>query len=224
MALAGQGAVVIRFNRPDHTLEAFYDWMIGEHMPERVGIPGFLRARRFKSVQGGVHRFLTIYEVQGMQVLRGAHYLERLNNPTPLTRLTAPQSTQLSRGDTRVELSLGRAQGGTMCTLGFEPETGREASMREWVGAALEAVMSMRGVVGAHLCVTDTDASRTEVEERKGRDIRIPAWIVLVEGVSPGLVEAACDAHLSYDALRASGATSDFDRECWLHEMTLLPK
>ena len=84
--------------------------------------------------------------------------------------------------------------------------------------------MAMRGVVGAHLCVTDTDASRTEVEERKGRDIRIPAWIVLVEGVSPGLVEAACDAHLSYDALRASGATSDFDRECWLHEMTLLPQ
>ena len=110
MALAGQGAVVIRFNRPDHTLEAFYDWMIGEHMPERVSIPGFLRARRFKSVQGVVHRFLTIYEVEGMHVLQGKHYLERLNNPTPLTRLTAPQSTHLSRGDTRVELSLGRAQ------------------------------------------------------------------------------------------------------------------
>ena len=124
MALKGKGAVVLRFNRPAGTLEAFYDWMIGEHMPERVGIPGFLRARRFKSLRPGLDRFLTLYEVEGMHVLRGPHYLERLNNPTPLTRRTAPQSTQVTRGDTRVELSLGEAQGGMLGTLSFDPRPG----------------------------------------------------------------------------------------------------
>jgi hypothetical protein len=118
MALAGKAAVVIRFDRPEGTLEAFYDWMIGEHMPERLAIPGFLVGRRFRKTSGP-SRFLTIYEVESMQVLRGPHYLERLNNPTPLTRRHAPQSTQLSRGDTVVELSLGVSQGGVMCTLGF---------------------------------------------------------------------------------------------------------
>jgi hypothetical protein len=220
MALAGKGAVIIRFDRPPGTLDAFYDWMIGEHMPERLSIPGFLLGRRFRRTSGP-DRFLTIYEVEGMHVLRGPHYLERLNNPTPLTRRTQPQSTNLSRGDTAVELSLGVAQGGAMCTLGFGPHAGREAQLRAYLTTALHAAMTMRGVLGAHLYVTDEAASRTEVEERKGRHIAVPAWIVLVEGVSTPLVERACDEHLSREALRAHGAADAFERESWVHEMTL---
>jgi hypothetical protein len=81
--------------------------------------------------------------------------------------------------------------------------------------------MGMRGILGAHFCVTDQDASRAEVEERRGRHIAIPAWIVLVEGVATELVEGACEQHLSQSALMNHGATPAFDRETWLHEMTL---
>ena len=73
-----------------------------------------------------------------MHVLRGPHYLERLNNPTPLTRRTAPQSTNLSRGDTTVELSLGVSQGSAMCTLAFGPEAGRETLRAHGAADAFE--------------------------------------------------------------------------------------
>jgi hypothetical protein len=108
-----------------------------------------------------------------------------------------------------------------MSTLGFEPEAGSEGALRTYVTNALRDVMAMSGVLGAHLCVTDPAASRAEVEERRGREIRIPAWIVMVEGVSTERVDQACDAHLAATALRKHGATSAFDRESWLHEMTL---
>ena len=220
MALAGKGVVVIRFDRPPHTLNDFYDWMIGEHMPERLSVPGFRLGRRFRSTLA--LRFLTLYEVESMAVLHGGPYLERLNNPTPLTRRTAPQSTHMSRGDCSVAVSLGRSQGGAMCSLDFTAQPGREDALRDYLaGTALPAAMAMRGVLGAHLCVTDDAASRAEVEERKGRDIGVPSWIVLIEGVSPQAVERACDAQLSAPALISQGASGRLMRETWVHEMTL---
>jgi hypothetical protein len=47
MALAGEGAICIWNDiLPEHRAE-FYAWHNEEHMPERVGIPGFRRGRRY---------------------------------------------------------------------------------------------------------------------------------------------------------------------------------
>ena len=52
MNLAGLGIVAIWH---DIVLEAqpeFYEWHNREHMPERLGIPGFRRGRRYIAVRG----------------------------------------------------------------------------------------------------------------------------------------------------------------------------
>lgn len=62
----------------------FREWHNCEHIPERVGIPGFRTGQRYRCVGPG-RKFLMFYETDGPEVLQSQAYLERLNNPTPWT-------------------------------------------------------------------------------------------------------------------------------------------
>ena len=66
-------------------LEHFERWYNGEHLLERVGVPGFRFGRRYELVSGGDRRFMAFYEVDSPAVLTSPAYLERLENPTPWT-------------------------------------------------------------------------------------------------------------------------------------------
>jgi len=56
--------------------------------PERVGIPGFLRGRRYIAVRGAPE-FFTLYEATRTDVLAGPHYLERPQQSTPLNGMSS---------------------------------------------------------------------------------------------------------------------------------------
>jgi hypothetical protein len=47
MSLAGTGVVAIWHDLLPEAKNEFYEWHNREHMPERAGIPGFRRGRRF---------------------------------------------------------------------------------------------------------------------------------------------------------------------------------
>jgi len=66
-------------------LEHFERWYNGEHLQERVGVPGFRCGRRYELASGGDRRFMAFYEVDSPAVLTSPAYLERLENPTPWT-------------------------------------------------------------------------------------------------------------------------------------------
>ena len=85
MSLAGQAVVAIWNGIAEEGRTEFYEWHNREHMPERVGIPGFRRGRRYVAKYGHPE-FFTLYEADSAEVLVGQDYLNRLNNPTPWTR------------------------------------------------------------------------------------------------------------------------------------------
>lgn len=70
-------------------------WYDTEHIPQRLGIPGFVRARRLVSVgqapQGGtlkptaMPRYLALYEVEGQAVLESEAYRNLVANPSEWT-------------------------------------------------------------------------------------------------------------------------------------------
>ena len=70
---------------PDGKIE-WERWHTYEHMPERVGIPGFLGGRRYMNHDDPEQCCFTMYEGSDLSVFKSAAYLERLNNPTPWTR------------------------------------------------------------------------------------------------------------------------------------------
>ena len=57
---------------PEHE-EDFNRWYDEEHVPERLGIPGFVRARRFRAIEGSP-RYLALYELEGPEVLATETY------------------------------------------------------------------------------------------------------------------------------------------------------
>ena len=59
-------------------------WYFREHLPERVGVPGFVAGRRYEAVEGAP-KFLTYYEGKSPDTFVSKPYLDRLNDPTPWT-------------------------------------------------------------------------------------------------------------------------------------------
>lgn len=187
MSLAGEGVVAIWNGiRPQGRAE-FYEWHNREHMPERVGIPGFLRGRRYSAVDAHPE-FFTLYETRSVADLSGPEYLARLNAPTEWTRRATAHFTDTARSLCRVAISIGVGMGGWIVTWRFE-------AAPQWDEAqVLRTLAAAPGVVGAHLCVADRAASGIETEEKKGRPKNaVPAYVLMAEGgADREALEAAC--------------------------------
>jgi hypothetical protein len=62
------------FDIPEALDEEFNKWYDEEHVPEKVGrVPGFLRARRYKSLEGRPN-YLCIYELEDVSVVDDPTY------------------------------------------------------------------------------------------------------------------------------------------------------
>src|SRR5262249_40151199 len=166
MSLAGQGVVAIWNGIAPEGRTEFFEWHNREHMPERVGIPGFRRGRRYIA-RYGAPEFFTLYEAESPEVLLGQDYLNRLNNPTPWTQRVPPMFFRdTSRGVCRVKLSLGVGQGGYMLTLRFGAQDGCEGELEKYLRhSALPPLADIVSVVGVHLCIADKSGSAIETVE-----------------------------------------------------------
>lgn len=205
--LAGEAVVAIWNGIAPEGRANFYQWHLHEHMPERVGIPGFRRGRRFSAVDAATQpEFFTLYETDTMQVLQGADYTGRLNAPSEWTKRSIVHFRDTSRGLARVVASHGPGVGGAMLTLRFDVDPGAQAAI---AGLLREAAEAPR-VSGAHLCIADDAASGVVTEEKRGRTdiLAPPRWIALVEATDP----EALAGLLPDAAMRAAGAIGDFRR------------
>jgi hypothetical protein len=220
MALLGRGVVAIWNDVAPEGLAEFYEWHHREHMPERVGIPGFLRGRRYIAARGAPE-FFTLYEATGTDVLAGPHYLERLNNPTPLTRHVIPNYFRnMVRGVCNVRLSIGAGEGGWLITLRFAAGSGREDALTHYLADALSGIHGMPTILGVHLCVADARASTIETSERKSHGAAVPAWLVMIESATPDGADAACDRLLAGN-LTLNGANPEMQRGLYQLQISL---
>ncbi len=89
MALAGRGAVIVWNDITPEGRDDFFEWHARQHMPERINLPGFNRGRRCVAAAASVE-FLTLYEVDDVNVLDSEVYRTRLANPTPWSLKVMP--------------------------------------------------------------------------------------------------------------------------------------
>jgi hypothetical protein len=183
--LAGEAVVAIWNGIASEARDQFYDWHINEHMPERVGIPGFRRGRRYIAADSSTQpEFFTLYELDTMEVAKGSDYANRLNDPTPGTVASTSQFRDTFRALSRVLLSEGPGAGGAILTIRLDfPDT----ALR-YVREAVSACRGLPRVTGAHLCQGDAAASAVRTTETKGRtDIREPpSRFIMVEATDVG--------------------------------------
>jgi hypothetical protein len=162
-------------------------------MPERVGIPGFRRGRRYVAIAGAPEYF-NLYEADSAEVLGGQDYLNRLNAPTEWTRQVVPSFRNVSRSICRVVYTDGVGQGAFMLTQRFDvSQRDRSEVVKALRQRLLPPLCDNKGIAGVHLCLADESISKVETAEKKARadTTQVPTWIILIEGNSSADVGAA---------------------------------
>jgi len=106
----------------------FETWFQGEHLTERLAVPGFRFGRRHEAITG-TPRFFVFYVTDGPEVLTSKPYLERLDNPTPMTRtIMSEVFMNMNRTLCRRVARRGNFRGAYAVSMRFE-ETPTEAAM-----------------------------------------------------------------------------------------------
>jgi hypothetical protein len=211
MPLLGRGVLAIWHTiTPDGESE-YWRWHDRQHIPERVGVPGFLRGRRYRSLERS-RDYLDFYEVEDAETLRSALYLARLNDPTPWTRRMVPHFRDTLRVGYRVVASSGRGQGGVLLTLRLGPAgpmAGRPAALAE---PGLGAVLDVTGVVAVHVLEATPEVTSATTEEKRlrgpgdrDRNAAEP-WCLLVEADDASVLAELRAGPLGPESLRAHGA------------------
>jgi hypothetical protein len=83
------GILAVWNDRSEARTADYERWYMTEHIPERLGVPGFRTAQRYEAIEAD-RKFFTFYEVDSPAVLTSEVYVERLANPTALTRAIMP--------------------------------------------------------------------------------------------------------------------------------------
>lgn len=217
--LAGQAVVAIWNDITEEGRAEFYAWHVIEHMPERVGIPGFLRGRRYCAIdKASKPEFFTLYELLSFEVTTGSDYLNRLNAPTPWTKKATSAFRNTSRGLARVLKSVGPGPGGMLATIRFGVDDAKEEEAKIKLGDLINEIAKLPQVTGAHLGLSDAAASGIQTAESKHRTDGLPPpkWFVLIETLTAPALEEPIK--------RVTGSTlvQGADTGRYVHEYTRL--
>ena len=118
--IGGTIMVVMMDVEPEHE-EEFNRWYNDEHLVERLEIPGYVSARRFKLEEGrgGVLKYLCIWELDDSSPLQSEEYQAQRLRPSELRDRVNTYITQRSRG---VYKQIYPLEGAYEDHSGFHPE------------------------------------------------------------------------------------------------------
>lgn len=212
MALLGKGVLAIWNGIAAEAEEEFVAWHVREHIPERVGLPGFLRGRRYVAVEGDP-KYFNFYETTGPEALSSPVYQGRLDAPTDWTRRIVAHFTDTWRTVCDVAVSTGTGGGAFIDAVRLSitvPPQAFRAAMDGLIGRMAEAP----GIVGVHLLEGRREASGAGSAEKKlraGPD-RVADWVLLIEAVDAEPLLALRRSVAGDAALTAAGAASPVTR------------
>ena len=169
MALRGRAVLAIWCDGPADDEAGFDAWYTRQHVPERLGVPGFLRGRRGLDPDSDHQRLFALYETATPETLTSDGYRARLNNPTRWSNRSQPGFRNFTRAACILCASTGRGIGGALATIRLSMDedalTGFEAAAERLA----HAIAALDGVTGAHLAVAAPEITRTKTKETELR-------------------------------------------------------
>ena len=206
MALLGTAALAMWWDMAPEMRADFEHWHSHEHFPERLALPGFLRASRWAAADGG-EGFFILYELQDHAALSSPEYVARLNAPTPWSTRLMPHHRNMVRSQTRVLHSHGVGVARHAMTLRLSPRDGEEQRLQVALRSMIEELPLQAGLAGAHLLRTDTPPIAPTTEQKiRGHADRSADWVFVVCGYEIEALKMLCDGMLAPAALGAFGA------------------
>lgn len=96
--------------------EEFNAWYQGEHLSERLGVPGFITGQRYVALDAP-QRYAALYETRTPEVLVSPAYAARLGSPTPRTTAIMPGFHDMTRAIGRLAFKEHRSIGGVIAIV-----------------------------------------------------------------------------------------------------------
>jgi hypothetical protein len=163
--------------------DEFNRWYQQQHVPERLAVPGFRTARRYRAVDGQP-AYMAVYECDSIEVFASQVYQERLANPTDWTRKVMPGFRNMLRSACRESWSIGSGVGGGAIIVQCKPVPGREDLARRFVKDTL-APNLMQPASLVRMSLWEADAAFTggpspEMVLRGGAD-KSADWILFLQ-------------------------------------------
>lgn len=185
-----------------HDVEAshadeYLRWHTFEHLPERLSLPGFRRARRYKRNAGWGPEFLCLVDTSSLSAFSSKQYLDRVNAPTAWTRSMMPRYSNVSRVLCLSLLDVGGGTSPVLCCIRFnmlneDPSSSLPTKfLQEMVQLHVD-----QHVTHIQVCVTDAALSARGSEESRlrGSDrVRDQNFLILLAGISPVELENASE-------------------------------
>lgn len=213
MALRGRAFMAI-WHDIVSTGEAEYStWHTRQHMPERLGVPGFLVGRRYVDWNLDHQRWFTLYETATLEILSSDDYRARLNSPTHWSQRTQPTFRNFARSACVLSASVGRGIGGALATIRLTVAEGGLTDFEAAAETLAYRMAALDGVTGAHLGVAAPDTTRIKTREsalRAATGEDVFDAVVMVDGTGRRELQAALPAiqGLLKDAIATTDATA----------------
>jgi hypothetical protein len=207
VALVGSGVLAIWNGIAEEAEADFVDWHVNEHIPERVGVPGFLRGRRYVAL-AGAPKYFNFYETETPAVLGSRAYLDRLNAPSDWTRRVVRHFRETSRTVCLVAASLGSGDGGCVAAIRLTAVAGADIRPHDFRARVMDPLLRAPGIIAVHLLQGQLEigAGQTAEKELRDRPDQTAAWILLIEAVERGALDRAVGAQASPEMLKDSAA------------------
>ncbi len=103
----GTGLLVVWTDVAPEAEEEFNQWYNTEHIPQLLGVKGFLSGKRYQAADG-TPKYIAIYELADENVVNSEAFLRVRENPTPWTRRMLPLFRNTQRGVFRQIFSYGQ--------------------------------------------------------------------------------------------------------------------
>jgi hypothetical protein len=203
--LQGSGALALWLDVAAELDRETDGWYIDEHMPERIDIGGYLRARRFVAIQGAP-AYLTLFEAETPAALANEGYLRLVGRISAQSQRIRAGFSNVVRDTFTVRQSLGRGIGTVVASLRLVPRDPAQANVTEVLDAQVPRLLRQHGVVGVHWlqAAPEVRAQMDSVRVTGHADAHAD-YVLLIEATRIADLQALRRDMLSAAALERSG-------------------
>ncbi|WP_424986101.1 hypothetical protein [Microbulbifer sp. S227A] len=139
---------------PDHEAD-FNQWYDREHMEERVRIPGFTGARRYRAVSGTARRYLALYRASALTDFTSDAYQRAFTRQTQWSVTNFGRMCNTRRRVMHIAQEGGFGWGGALVLIELVPGAVSAEALR----AQMEALLAEDGVLRVHHMIPDETLS-----------------------------------------------------------------
>lgn len=135
---------------PDHEAD-FNQWYDREHMEERVRIPGFTGARRYRAVSGSARRYLALYRASALADFTSAAYQKAFTKQSQWSVTNFGRMFNTRRRVMQVTHEGGFGWGAALVLIELVPGAVEAAALQK----TLDSLLANEGVLRVHHMLPD---------------------------------------------------------------------